>query len=172
SPDAAPQGSSPKGPNTDDAISPDPPNSWAAYLLAGYGLALALQYAGTQLAAAVAAGADALVALWQKVADILNGTGAPTQGPVSPQISPDQLAGKTPAEIDQLARSLGLQPMGSDPMQGQGSYVDPVTGEPRIRIDANDPSPHYHVNDANGNPLDSSGSIVDRKSPAAHHPLP
>ena len=58
--------------------------------------------------------------------------------PVSPQIRPGQLAGKTPAEIDQMARSMGLVPQGPDPMNGQGSYTDPVTGNQRIR----DPSPH------------------------------
>jgi hypothetical protein len=50
----------------------------------------------------------------------------------SPHIDPQGLAGKTPAEIGQAARDAGLILRGPDPDSGQGSYVDPVTGEQRI----------------------------------------
>ncbi len=40
--------------------------------------------------------------------------------PTSPLIAPSDVAGKTPAEIDALARERGLIPKGPDPMGGDG----------------------------------------------------
>jgi len=45
----------------------------------------------------------------------------------SPHIDPAEIAGKTPAEIDAIARQKGLIPKGPDPASGKGSYLDPVT---------------------------------------------
>ena len=91
-------------------------------------------------------------------------SGAPT----SPVINPSEVAGKTPAEIDALARERGLIPKGPDPMKGNGAYVDPVTGKQRILINPNEESPHVHVNDSTGNRLDINGNVIDRRSPGAH----
>jgi hypothetical protein len=94
--------------------------------------------------------------------------------PRSPVIDPSTIAGRTPAEIDQIARNAGLIPRGPDPMNGRGAYVDPVTGEQRILIhpDPTDPSQsHAHVNDPSGHRLDINGNPVDNESPDAHLPL-
>lgn len=108
------------------------------------------------LGGAVAAGAGAL---------ILYNEG----GPTSPQINPQDLAGKTPAEIDQAARAAGLIPKGPSPQTGQGSYVDPVTGEQRVLIHPDDS--HMHVNNPAGERLDINGQVVPPESPEAHLPL-
>jgi len=89
--------------------------------------------------------------------------------PTSPQINPQDLAGKTPAEIDQAARAAGLIPKGPSPQTGQGSYVDPVTGEQRVLIHPDDS--HMHVNNPAGERLDINGQVVPPESPAAHLPL-
>ena len=92
----------------------------------------------------------------------------------SPQIDPRDVAGKTPAQIDQLARGAGLDARGPDPMSGRGAYTDPVTGEQRVLIhpDPNDPQQsHCHVNDPTGQRLDINGNPVDSEFPAAHLPL-
>ena len=94
-------------------------------------------------------------------------------GPQSPQIDPAQVAGKTPQEIDEVARDAGLIAKGPDPMAGRGAYVDPVTGEQRVLIHPNDPisGPHAHVNDPLGTRLDINGLPVPAESPAAHLPI-
>ena len=92
-------------------------------------------------------------------------------GPVG-HISPGEVAGKTPAEIDARARELGLAPKGPSPAEGRGSYVDPITGEQRILSHPNDPrGPHGHVNDPAGNRIGPDGRIVPRASPDAHLPI-
>jgi RHS repeat-associated protein len=92
-------------------------------------------------------------------------------GPVG-HISPGEVAGKTPAEIDARARELGLVPKGPSPAEGRGSYVDPVTGEQRILSHPNDPrGPHGHVNDPAGNRIGPDGRAVPRASPDAHLPI-
>ena len=91
----------------------------------------------------------------------------------SPQIDPKDVAGKTPSEIDRLAREKGLHPKGPDPQGGRGAYIDPVTGQQRILIHPGDQgcTPHCHVNDASGRRLDVSGNVVPPESPPAHLPL-
>jgi len=91
---------------------------------------------------------------------------------VSPHIDPKDVAGKSPSEIDQFAKSKGLDSRGSDPSKGRGSYTDPVTGEQRVLIHPNaNCGPHCHVNNPAGERLDINGNIVPPESPAAHLPL-
>jgi hypothetical protein len=99
------------------------------------------------------------------------GSGAQTAN--SPVLDPAEFAGKTPAEIDQLARDNGLIPKGKDPSQGLGSYVDPVTGEQRVLSHPNDPDgAHMHVNNQSGQRLDINGDPVDRDGdPDCHLPI-
>jgi RHS repeat-associated protein len=85
----------------------------------------------------------------------------------SPDINPSDIAGKSPQEIDQAAREAGLVPKGPDPMNGKGSYVDPVTGGQRVLVHGD----HTHVNDVSGNRLDINGNIVPPNSPDAHLPI-
>jgi hypothetical protein len=82
-------------------------------------------------------------------------------------VKPSDVAGKSPEEIDQLAREKGLQPKGPDPKNGKGAYVDPVTGELRVLVHGD----HAHVNDATGNRLDINGNQVPSNSPEAHLPV-
>jgi len=90
---------------------------------------------------------------------------------ISPTLDPSHFAGRSPAEIDSLARSHGLIPRGRDPMNGIGSYIDPITGAQRILSHGNDPEPHMHVNDSNGQRLDINGNPVHPNDPAAHLPI-
>lgn len=85
----------------------------------------------------------------------------------SPVINPSDVAGKTPAQIGQLATGAGLKPKGPDPQNGRGAYVHPVTGEQRILIHGD----HAHVNNAAGSRLDVNGNVVPSNSPAAHLPI-
>ena len=85
----------------------------------------------------------------------------------SPNIEPSEVTGKSPSEIDQLAVDSGLLPKGPDPMNGKGSYVDPVTGEQRILVHED----HAHVNDREGHRLDINGNRVHPNSPEAHLPI-
>jgi hypothetical protein len=87
----------------------------------------------------------------------------------SPDIDPADIAGKTPAEIDKIAKEKGLIEKGPDPMGGKGSYVDPVTGKQRILIHPD--NGHAHVNDPSGRRLGPSGQVVAPESPEAHLPL-
>ena len=89
----------------------------------------------------------------------------------SPNINSQDTAEKTPDEIDRLSIDRGLQPKGPDPRNGIGAYVDPITGEQRVLVHPNDPCPHCHVNDPQGNRLDINGNIVSPESPSAHLPL-
>src|SRR5690606_6846417 len=90
----------------------------------------------------------------------------------SPDIDPRDVAGRTPSEIDGVARDAGLTPKGPDPMGGRGAYVDPVTGNQRVLIhpDASC-GPHCHVNNPAGERLDINGQVVPLESPEAHLPL-
>jgi RHS repeat-associated protein len=92
-------------------------------------------------------------------------------GEASPAISPSEVAGKTPVEIDAFAKGKGLIPKGPDPMSGQGPYVDPVTGEQRVLSHPNAEPPHAHVNDPAGQRLDINGNVVAPESPDAHLPI-
>lgn len=89
--------------------------------------------------------------------------------PVSPDIDPADVAGKTPDEIDDIAGEHGLESKGPDPKSGQGAYTDPVTGKQRILVHPNpktgDCGAHCHVNDADGNRLDIDGNVVEPESP-------
>jgi hypothetical protein len=100
------------------------------------------------------------------------GLGAGLRQGRSPYINPKSVAGKSPSEIDQLARQKGLTPKGSDPMSGKGAYIDPVTGKQRVLIhpDASC-GPHCHVNNPAGERLNINGQVVPPESPAAHLPL-
>ena len=94
------------------------------------------------------------------------------QSAKSPEISPSDVAGKSPQDIDKLAREKGLQPKGPDPSAGRGAYVDPVTGEQRILVHPGAKGgSHAHVNDAAGRRLDIGGNVVAPESPGAHLPL-
>jgi RHS repeat-associated protein len=95
----------------------------------------------------------------------------PPQANMSPSLDPRAFAGRTPQEIDDLARSHGLIPKGPDPMNGRGGYVDPVTGAQRVLSHGYDDPPHMHVNDPSGQRLDIFGNVVDPNSPDAHLPI-
>ncbi|MDL2354654.1 MAG: RHS repeat-associated core domain-containing protein [Pseudomonadota bacterium] len=106
----------------------------------------------------------AIIAMGQVLQTIL--TNGNTQ-PQSPVINPADVAGKTPAEIGQVATGTGLVPKGPDPLGGQGSFNDPVTGEQRVLVHGD----HAHVNDPQGNRVDINGNKVDPKLPEAHLPI-
>ena len=99
------------------------------------------------------------------------GDGPEGAAEASPAINPADVAGKTPAEIDALAKQNGLIPKGPDPMNGRGSYIDPVTGQQRILIHPGDEPPAVHVNDPSGGRLDINGNPVSPRSPGAHLPM-
>lgn len=85
----------------------------------------------------------------------------------SPDINPADVAGKTPDEIEGVAKEHGLEAKGPDPKNGKGAYVDPLTGKQRILIHPNaDCGSHCHVNDADGNRLDIDGNVVPPVSPS------
>ncbi|EGW21445.1 RHS repeat-associated core domain-containing protein [Methylobacter tundripaludum] len=92
----------------------------------------------------------------------------------SPHIDPKEVAGKTPSQIDQIARDKGLIPTG-DPKSGKGAYIDPVTGKQRVLTHPDPQSgctgPHCHVNNPAGERLDINGNVVSPESPEAHLPL-
>ncbi len=89
----------------------------------------------------------------------------------SPSIHPSEVVGKTPAEIDALAKQKGLISKGPDPAQGKGSYIDPVTGKQRILSHPGEDPPTAHVNDPQGNRLNPQGNQVPKDSPDAHLPM-
>ena len=87
-------------------------------------------------------------------------------------LEPGDFAGKSPGDIDKVARAKGLIPKGPDPMGGQGAYVDPVTGKQRVLVHPDGSGGgHVHVNDPNGQRLGANGQPVDPDSPDAHLPL-
>lgn len=86
----------------------------------------------------------------------------------SPEIDPREVVGKTPQEIDSLARAKGLISKGPSPSEGRGAYVDPVTGAQRILCHPFARPPHAHVNNPEGERLDVRGNVVAAESPAAH----
>jgi hypothetical protein len=87
------------------------------------------------------------------------------------QISPSEVIGKTPAEIDARARELGLEPRGLELTSGRGAYVDPRTGQQRILSHPTAHPPHGHVNDPAGQRIDANGQVVPPESPQAHLPI-
>ena len=91
--------------------------------------------------------------------------------PRSPSVSPSEVAGRTPAEIHDVAVGRGLIPKGPSPTTGRGSYVDPVTGQQRVLIHPEAEPPHAHVNTPSGVRLDINGKPVQPESPAAHLPI-
>ena len=93
------------------------------------------------------------------------------RAPRSPHINPADVANRTPQQIDDLAKELGLVPRGPNPKAGRGAYVDQVTGEQRILCHSNACPPHAHVNDPAGNRLDIDGNLVPPESPEAHLPI-
>jgi RHS repeat-associated protein len=97
----------------------------------------------------------------------------PGDGPGGPigDISPNEVAGQTPSQIDANARALGLTPKGPDPSQGRGAYVDPETGVQRILSHPNADPPHGHVNNPSGERIDINGNVVPPESQAAHLPI-
>lgn len=95
-------------------------------------------------------------------------------GPVG-QISPSEVLNKTPAEIDEAAKRIGLQPKGTDPMNGKGSYIDPKTKQQRIisspKGDKMNKKPHGHVNTPEGQRVGPDGKVVADDTPEAHLPI-
>ena len=93
---------------------------------------------------------------------------------ISPEIDPKEVAGKSPSQIDKIAKDKGLIPKG-DPEAGNGAYIDPVTGKQRILThpepDSGCSGPHCHVNNPAGERLDINGNVVPSNSPDAHLPL-
>ena len=67
------------------------------------------------------------------------------------------------------ARGIGLIPRGPDPVSGQGSYIDPVTGQQRVLIHREEG--HFHINTPAGERLDADGRRVAPEALAAHLPL-
>ena len=95
-----------------------------------------------------------------------------TAAPVSPEIGPADIAGKTPEEIEQIAKEKGLVSNGPDPKAGKGAWTDPVTGKQRILSHpTGKPGPHAHVNNPAGERLGIDGKVVPAESPEAHLPL-
>ena len=86
-------------------------------------------------------------------------------------ISPTEVMGRTPSQIDARAGELGLSPRGPNPAQGRGAYIDPQTGQQRILSHPNAQPPHAHVNSPTGQRVGPSGSTVPRSSPEAHLPI-
>jgi RHS repeat-associated protein len=91
--------------------------------------------------------------------------------PTSPDIHPSEISGKSPSEIDATATGKGLIPKGPDPMNGKGSYVDPVTGQQRVLSHPDADPPHAHVNNPAGERLGPNGQVVPNESPEAHLPI-
>jgi RHS repeat-associated protein len=96
-------------------------------------------------------------------------------GPVA-NISPSEVINKTPAEIDDRAKQLGLEGKGTDPKSGKGAYIDPQTGQQRILSHPNathqgQPNPHGHVNNVNGSRIDQNSKVVPPESKEAHLPI-
>lgn len=60
-------------------------------------------------------------------------------------------------------------------MHGKGSYIDPQTGEQRILSspagDKMNPTPHGHVNTAEGNRVGPDGRVVPADTDEAHLPI-
>ncbi|MCP4526167.1 MAG: hypothetical protein GY833_09685 [Aestuariibacter sp.] len=89
-------------------------------------------------------------------------------------LDPANIAGKSPSEIDGIAQRAGLIAKGPNPQMGQGSYIDPVTGNQRVLIHPYDTvcGPHCHVNNIFGQRLDINGNIVSSPNlPDAHLPI-
>jgi RHS repeat-associated protein len=121
-------------------------------------------HAGTREAAQAARAVETQAA--QGGQKLLSANAGPTA-----HISPSEVAGKTPAQIDARARELGLQPRGPDPAGGRGAYVDPQTGQQRILSHPNASAPHGHVNKPAGQRIGPNGEVVLPESPAAHLPI-
>src|SRR6185312_7489947 len=68
----------------------------------------------------------------------------------SPEITPDDLTGKSKDEIDQMAKDKGLV---QDPKK-PNKYNDPVTGKERLRIDPG------HIDKDTGKPYDDPNAAV------------
>lgn len=139
--------------------------------------AIALGVDGVALVTGTVGGAGVAVKAaggLEKAADVGGAVSRVSQKlPDSPIIDPKSIAGKSPIEIDSIAKQNGLISKGSDPMSGAGSYIDPVTGKQRVLVHPNDPKcgPHCHVNDPNGKRLDINGKEVLPDTPEAHLPL-
>jgi RHS repeat-associated protein len=75
----------------------------------------------------------------------------------SPEIGPSELTGQSRDGIRDLARDKGLSPAGKpDPVDGlPRKWNDPVTGEPRIRLD------HGHIDPETGLPYDNPRAASD-----------
>ena len=125
-------------------------------------------HAATVVVTAAVNGADNFIALSEGNGNGGNSGSGKIESDFSPDINPKDLAGKTPDEIHELAIEKGLTPKGSDPKNGRGSYVDPVTGEQRVLIHED----HIHVNNPSGQRLDIDGNPVpNRSAEEVHLPL-
>jgi hypothetical protein len=90
----------------------------------------------------------------------------------SPEITPDELAGKTRQQIRDMAKDKGLVPKG-DPANPDypRKWSDPLTNEDRLRLDRGHIDPktgqpydnpnaagdHVHAYDPNGDPIKVNG---------------
>jgi RHS repeat-associated protein len=80
------------------------------------------------------------------------GASTPAAPPAqSPEITADDLRGKTKEELEQLAKDKGLVPDPNKP----GRWRDPVTGKERMRIDPG------HFDKQTGKPFDDPNAAVD-----------
>jgi hypothetical protein len=70
--------------------------------------------------------------------------------PTSPAITPDELKGKTPEQLRELAKDKGLVPHATKP----DKFMDPVTGKERLRIDPG------HIDKGTGKPYDDPKAAV------------
>ncbi|MBV9564313.1 MAG: hypothetical protein JOY90_28310 [Bradyrhizobium sp.] len=80
----------------------------------------------------------------------------PTQPATSPSITPEELSGKTRTEIRDMANDKGLVPKGDTAHADYPrKWSDPVTGEPRLRLDRG------HVDPTTGLPYNNPNAAVD-----------
>lgn len=91
-------------------------------------------------------------------------------GPVG-HISPTEVIGRTPTQIAQRAKELGLEAKGPNAAAGRGAYIDPQTGVQRILVHPSSDLPHGHVNNPAGQRVGPTGDAVGRTTPAAHLPI-
>jgi len=99
-------------------------------------------------------------------------TPTPAATPASPEITPEELTGKTRTEIQDLAKEKGLLPKGdANSPDHPRKWSDPVTNKERLRLDRGHVDPktgkpynnpnaagdHVHGYDKNGKPIEVNG---------------
>jgi hypothetical protein len=92
----------------------------------------------------------------QAGADVEKAGAAPTQPATSPGITPEELSGKTRTEIRDMANNKGLVPKGDTAHPDYPrKWSDPVTGEPRLRLDRG------HTDPTTGQPYNNPNAAID-----------